>query len=168
MKNKKMTYVLGAAVLVLWGLIIRMVITWANGNGDDTVPVTSSKLVKEPDNDYALPKDTTHLMLNYRDPFGLVKFRDTSEAPVKSVRLKATPLKLQKPAFNWTFITYSGYIHNPASRKLIALVSINGKNVMLSEGDIKEQVKLIKNMRDSIKISYNGQTKFITLKSAAL
>jgi hypothetical protein len=38
---------------------------------------------------------------------------------------------------------------------------INGKEVMLTEGENAEQVKLIRNLRDSIKISYHGQTKFI-------
>ncbi len=73
-----------------------------------------------------------------------------------------------KPAINWSFIKYSGYILNPASKKLIALVSINGKNETLSEGDTKDNVHLIKNMRDSIKISFNGKTKFIPIKSATL
>ena len=39
---------------------------------------------------------------------------------------------------------------------------------MFKEGDTKQQVRLIKNMRDSIKISYNGQIKFIPIKSAVL
>jgi hypothetical protein len=167
-KNKKVTYVLGVAVVLLWGLIIRMVVIWANGNGDDNLPITAAKSPKEPYNDYAIPKDTARLLLNYRDPFGLVKFRDTAQNTVKRANYKTPAGVMAKPAVNWNFIKYSGYIHNRASRKLIALVSINGKNMMLSEGDTKEQVKLIKNMRDSIRVSYNGQTKFITLKSPAL
>jgi hypothetical protein len=73
-----------------------------------------------------------------------------------------------KPAMNWSFISYSGYIRNPASKKLIALVSINGQNLTLAEGETKNQVKLLKNLRDSIKISYEGKTKFIVIKSTAL
>lgn len=166
MKNKKMTYILVVVVLVIWGLIIRTVISSVS-NGDEVVPVTAAKSAKEPYNDYTLPKDTTHLLLNYRDPFGLVKFKDTAEVRVKSISHKSLAAIPLKPAMNWSFIKYSGYIHNPTSRKLIALVNINGKNIMLSEGETKDQVRLIKNMRDSIKIIFNGQTKFI-VKSAAL
>jgi hypothetical protein len=167
MKNKKLTYVLGLAVLAVWGIIIYRVFNAAGAGDDESTPITFKQNPKEPYNDYTLPKDTAHLLLNYRDPFGLIKFKDTAEIPVKRSGHKAIALASAKPAFNWNFIKYSGYIHNPASKKLIALVIINGKNVMLSEGDTKEQVRLIKNLRDSIKISFNGQTKCIR-KSAAL
>jgi len=166
MKNKKFTYLLGAVVLLVWGMIIYRIFTAAAGS-DNATPLLSNREQKEPYNDYALPKDTTRLLLNYRDPFGLVKFKDTADIAVKSHRRGKVVLAPAKPAFNWSFIKYSGYIHNPASKKLIALVTVNGKNVMLSEGETKENVRLIKNMRDSIRVSFNGQTKFIT-KSAAL
>ncbi|MDB5133278.1 MAG: hypothetical protein JWR02_3027 [Mucilaginibacter sp.] len=165
MKNKKLTYVLCLAVLAVWGIIIYRLFDAAGGSDDNPIHVTSGQRPKEPYNDYALPKDTAHLLLNYRDPFHLVKMKDTAQTPSKKVNHKI--MMAAKPAFNWSFIKYSGYIHNPVSRKLIALVIINGKNVMLSEGDTKEQVRLIRNLRDSIKIGFNGQTKFIT-KSAAL
>jgi len=53
---------------------------------------------------------------------------------------------------------------NPATKKLIALVSVNGQNITLSEGQTKNEVKLIKNLRDSIKVSFEGKTKFIGIK----
>jgi hypothetical protein len=167
MKNKKLTYVLGLAVLAVWGIIIYRVFNAAGAGDDESTPTTFKQTPKEPYNDYALPKDTAHLLLNYRDPFGLIKFRDTATIPVKRFSRNSITSAPAKLALNWSFIKYSGYIHNPASKKLIALVSVNGKNVLLSEGQTKEQVRLIKNMGDSIKISFNGQTKFIT-KSAAL
>jgi hypothetical protein len=165
MKNKKLTYFLIFIVLIVWGLIIYRVFVSVGGD-DDLVPVATVKIIKEPYNDYSLPKDTTKLLLNYRDPFGLVKFKDTV-AIVAKTRTKTIQPKPISP-FNWGFIHYAGYIRNSSSKKLIALVSINGKNEMLSEGDTKDRVKLIKNLRDSIKISFNGRTKFIVLKSAAL
>jgi len=36
----------------------------------------------------------------------------------------------------------------------------------LSEGETKSQVKLLKNLRDSIKVIYEGKTKFISIKLA--
>jgi hypothetical protein len=166
MKSKKFTYILGLAVALLWGLIIYRVVNWTGGSDDDLLPAVSAKLPKEAYNDYTIPKDTIHLLLNYRDPFGLIKMKDTAQMPLRKVNHKLTIIA--KPALNWSFIKYSGYIRNRASKKLIALVSINGKNVMLSEGDTREQVKLLKNMRDSIRVRFNGQTKCISLKTAAL
>jgi len=163
MKNKKFTYVLGAAVIVLWGMILYRVIGWAAG-GDDPVPFAQAPVKNEPYNDYAVPKDTTRLLLNYRDPFREVKEKDTAEIPVKKLVHKNSVLKPVKPATDWGFIKYSGYIHNPGSKKLIALVTVSGKNLLLSEGETKDQVKLIKNMRDSIRVSFNGQIKCISIK----
>ncbi|MDB5137823.1 MAG: hypothetical protein JWP37_4426 [Mucilaginibacter sp.] len=166
MKNKKLTYLLGVIVLAVWGMIIYRIFA-AVGGSDDNIQTTAIKTVKEPYNDFNIPKDTTHLLLNYRDPFGLIKFKDTTETIVGKHNNGNIPL-MAKPAINWNFIQYSGYIRNPASKKLIALVSINGKNEMLSEGDTRDHVKLIKNLRDSIKVGFGGKTKFIVIKSASL
>ena len=168
MKNKKMTYFLGFVVIIVWGMVIYRLFDAAGGSDDDAVPAVSSNFKKEPYNDFVIPKDTTRLLLNYRDPFGLVKQKDTAAISVKrSVHTSIIPASV-KPAFNWGFIQYSGYVRNPGSKKLVTLVSINGQNEMLTEGEIKNQVKLIKNLGDSIKISFNGKTKFITMKHAAL
>jgi len=164
-KNKKLTYFLGFVVLVVWGLIIYRIFDASGGPDDDPAPTANTRQ-KEAYNDYAIPKDTARLLLNYRDPFGIIKTKDTAEIPLKKLLHKGAINLPVKPAFNWSFIQYSGYIRNPDSKKLIALVTINGKNEMFSEGEIKDNVKLIRNFRDSIKISFNGITKFIAIKPA--
>ncbi|BAU54903.1 hypothetical protein [Mucilaginibacter gotjawali] len=165
MKNKKLTYVLGLVVLVVWGMIIYRVFNGLNSD-DDSVPVVSLKTAKEAFNDFSIPKDTTHLLLNYRDPFGIVKQKDTDKVGVRRVAERKIPVQV-KP-MDWGFIRYSGYMLNPTTKKLIALVNINGQNITLAEGQTKNDLKLIKNLRDSIKISYAGKTKFIAIKSSAL
>jgi hypothetical protein len=155
-----LTYGLGLVVLVVWGLIIYRVVDAAGGD-DGPLPSATVKISKGPYNDFALAADTTKLLLNYRDPFGLVKQKDTA-APVKRLHFKSVAALASKPAFNWGFIQYSGYMYNPSSKKMVALISINGKSEMITEGATKDNIKLIKNMRDSIKISYNGMTKFIS------
>jgi len=161
MKNKKITYVLGLAVLVVWGMITYRIVNAYSANDDDNAtPVVNP--VKEAYNDFSIPKDTTHLMLNYRDPFGLVRQKDTARSIVTRTRARAV-LPVEK-TMDWSFIRYSGYMLNPATKRLIALVSINGQNITLSEGQTKNEVKLIKNLRDSIKISFQGKTKFIGIK----
>ena len=165
MKNKKLTYFLILLVAGVWGMIIYRVFS-AVGDGDDIKHV-AAKPVKEAFNDYAIMKDTTKLLLNYRDPFGITSKKDTAIKITKNVRPRikvVTP----KPTINWSFITYSGYIRNPATKKLVALVSINGQNMTLSEGETKNQVKLLKNLRDSIKVSFNGKTTFIAMRSGTL
>jgi hypothetical protein len=162
MKNKKLTYFLGFAVLVIWGLIIYRVIGAFNSDDDQatTAPVSRKK---EPFNDYAVPKDTTRLILNYRDPFGLIPFKDTVKA-VSHERMARNITVAAATAMNWGFIKYSGYIRNPRSKQLIALVQINGKSADMREGDVVDKVKLLKNMQDSVKVLFNGKTKFITIQ----
>src|ERR1700679_1105735 len=111
MKNKKLTYVLGLAVLVIWGIIIfRAFNALADNSDDDKITINPITPKKESYNDEAIIKDTAQLLLNYRDPFRSVKSKDTTELPVKKLLSKnVIPLSV-KPAFNWSFIRYAGYI----------------------------------------------------------
>jgi hypothetical protein len=163
MKNKKFIYVSGIAALVIWGLIIYRIFNTVSNNDDNNIALNNTPQKKEAYNDDAIIKDTTHLLLNYRDPFSLVKLKDTAEIPVKKILFKNSTILPGKPVFNWGFLRYAGYIRNPTTKKLVAMVSINGKNEMLIEGQTKQQVKLLKNLRDSIKISYGGKVKFIPM-----
>ena len=173
MKNKAMIYLLGLAVAVVWGLIVYRLVSASGGDEDLPQAMAAAPTSREPLNDYAPVKDTARLMLSYRDPFAMTKAQDTAKviplhtilsqsAKPSVVNLAAAPVK---PAINWGFISYAGYIRNPASKRLLALVHINGKELMLSEGETADQVKLIRNLRDSIKIAYQGKTKFLTLNT---
>ncbi|NHA02495.1 hypothetical protein G7092_01740 [Mucilaginibacter sp. HC2] len=158
MKNKKFIYLLGLLVLIVWGMVIYRIFVAV---GDSPEPLTTSVTkIKEPYDDYAIPKDTSHLQSNYRDPFGIVPIKDTTMVSTKKNVPRSIPVAIT-PGINWTAINYMGYIQNPGSKKLIAIIHINGKEVMMTEGESTEQLKLLKNLRDSIKISYHGQTKFI-------
>lgn len=164
MKNKKVTYLLILVVLIVWGLIIYRIFQSVGDN--ESVEIITAPAKKEVYNDFEIRRDTTHLMLNYRDPFGLTKQKDTSNVKVGTALIKNR--NVIKPAINWGFIKYSGYVRNPGTKKLIAIVKINGKSIMMSEGETMEKVKLIRNMRDSIKVGFSGATKFIKIHSAAL
>ena len=164
MKNKRVTYLLFLLVATVWGIIIYRVVSAAGGDDTDLPAQISAK--KEIYNDYAVAADTSQLLLNYRDPFGLVKERDTVVRPGKS-KVRLTPV-VPKAPIDWNFIQYSGFIRNPSTKKLITLININGRSEMLMEGQQKDNVKLLKNLNDSIKISYMGKIKFISIKSPAL
>jgi hypothetical protein len=159
MKNKTLTYVLGFAVLIVWGLILYRIFAYVKT--DDTTDDTPTVFKKEPYNDYAVKKDTSTLNLKYRDPFGLVKPVDTNRSIKKQFKLQSvvTP----QPAFNWDFIKYTGYIRNPETKKLIAILQINGKSEMMAEGDVSDNVKLLKNVQDSVKVRFNGKVKYIVI-----
>lgn len=166
LKGKTATYLLIAAVAAVWGLIIYRVFA---SIGDD-VPVSTSALPgkKVPLDDYAFKPDTTKLLLNYRDPFGKSSTettQDTSKSKRRSskVALTATPVK---PEITWPAISYGGYIQNPESKKLIALLHINGRNVMLTEGESADGVKLIKNLKDVVNLQYQGKSRSFSQQNA--
>jgi hypothetical protein len=165
MKSKKFTYVLAVAAVILWGLILYRVFSPAAGDDDEALPSMVRQIHKEPYNDYAILKDTTRLLLNYKDPFASSEQADTPKFTDKKIMKGLAPAD---NAFNWSFIKYSGYIHNASSRKLVAVVSINGKTSMLAEGETADQVKLIRNLQDSIKVAFGGRITYIKMKSGAL
>jgi len=167
MKNKKLTYFLGFLVVVVWGLVIYRIVGAVRTVDDDSAPV-SAPAAKEVYNDYAVPKDTTRLLLNYPDPFAVKKQKDTVALSTKKNVLTKPLTQPFKPAMNWSFIQYTGYVRNPGAKNLVALVSINGKSWMMVEGETEEQVKLLRNLQDSIQINYNGKTTYIKIRTGTL
>jgi len=162
MKSKPITYVLGVVALLVWGLIIYRIIK-STGSDDTASSLPAHKMDSSRFNDYALMPDTQHLVLNYPDPFQSPTLHslpnlDTSlnKKPIKILKSVPTPI-------NWSFITYSGYIHSPLNNRIISLVSIHGSRYQLAEGEIGERVKLLQNRKDSIKILYEGKSKYITM-----
>ncbi len=165
MKNKRMTYVLVVAVLIVWGIIAYRILSGLDHN-DEYIADHNKTFVKEKYDDYAMSKDTSHLLLNYRDPFGLSAPPDT--IPKTKEKIFIALSKSPKANFNWNFIKYCGFVRNPGTKKLIAILTINGKNTMLAEGETAENVKLLKNFKDSVMIVFNKQTKFITMNTVSL
>ncbi|OOQ58334.1 hypothetical protein [Mucilaginibacter pedocola] len=165
MKNKKVTYLLIVFVAVVWGLIGYRVFAALNSDEDGAVTPQKAAIVKEPIVDYTRPEDTVKLNFNYRDPF-----EEGKEAPPVKVAALAAPVAVSRPAMpmgpppiNWGMIQYTGYIRNPDTKKLIALLTVNGKSLMLAEGEQGEGLKLLKNLKDSVKVAYQNKTKFIAL-----
>ena len=167
MKNKKMVYSLGLLVCIVWGMILYRVFTAINHDEDSGFNNSTITTVKERYNDYSFTKDTAKLALHYRDPFSAVNIIDTVIKHIDKKAIKTSVASI-KPVFNWGFVKYSGYVRNPNSKKLIAIININGKNVMLAEGESSGDVKLIKNLKDSVKISFKNQTKFLGLNFPAI
>lgn len=158
-----MTYLLVVMVLAVWGLIGHRIYSSLNEEPDIIDSFQQISRAKLSPNDYELIKDTAKLQLNYRDPFNPAE--QIQIRPVTTIKsLPTTQFVVREPLINWSMIKYSGFVRNPGSNKLIALININGKNVMLSEGEKAEEVKLLRNMKDSVKVAFRGRTKFIIMK----
>ena len=166
MKKKTINYILGFAVLLIWGMIFYRIFDAIWGN-DDVPPPPVAHYREKAYDDFAVKKDTAKPALNYRDPFKLSITRQadtTKRLPVVKTRVMSAPA----PRTDWSFIKYSGYIANPATKKVISILMINGRSAMLKEGETAEHVKLLKNMRDSVQVYFQHQTRFISRSTATI
>ena len=162
MKSKKFTYILLLCVAAVWGIIFYRIYA---AMAEEELPLPDAptaktayfKLINH-------EEDQVVLDLSYRNPF------TKESAPVSLPAVKQN--NIQKPAaqfmpppqLNWPAIQYTGYIYNPASKQKLALVLINGKEMMLSEGQKLNGVMLVKNAGDSIKVSYQNSSKYFRIK----
>lgn len=160
MKNKIITYILLIAVFLIWGYVFYKAIEPVSALEQVDPQVTNEH--KMPALKEELMPDTFSLYANYRDPFLANSFVEPKVDSVKINRVEAI-VKMPVPQIDWSFIRYSGRIQNAKSKQSVALVSIRGKDYMMAEGKSINGVKLIENLKDSIKISYEGKIKFIRL-----
>jgi hypothetical protein len=159
-KNKRLTYILGLLVTIVWGMITyRVFLMFSSTEEPDTYEV-SIPITKLSAEDYTPAADTSILSLNSRDPFEAAEKTDTVKKAIAAPVRQTIARHISKPV-NWGFIHYDGYIRNPNSNKLIAMLRVNGKSVTLSEGEASEHVRLLKNLKDSVKIAFEGRTTYI-------
>lgn len=159
-KNKKLTYLLICIVVAIWGIILYKILF--NEPADNGNPgFQQVKISHEPYDRYVVKKDTFVLKLNYRDPFGgktTLPIVPESKVTAKEFMVPAKPVPLP---VNWSAIKYAGYIINPNTKKTVSIVSVNGAERMIAEGESFQGLKLIKNKKDSILVSWLGKQKHI-------
>lgn len=162
-KHKKLTYLLICVVTAVWGVIIYRLFF----NEEDVAYKPGFVAVepkKEPYDQYQVNNDTARLRLNYRDPF--INTTDIEpDAKEPDLSGHRPPVNLNPPVVpapvDWSTIKYAGYIINPVTKKLVSVIVVNNRERMLAEGEIFEGVKLLKNKRDSILVSWRGKQKYI-------
>lgn len=156
-----MTYLLLCAAAAVWGIIIYRLVS-ARAGEEDQAEFLHPPVVHEAYDKYLPKKDTTHLALSYRDPFpGKRMEPEQQQKPAAGTVPVTKPFKPSPPPVNWSGIRYSGYFVNPKTKRIIAILTVNGKERMIAEGESLEGVKLLKNSLDSILVSWMGEKKYI-------
>jgi len=162
-KNKQTTYLLICAVLLVWGIIVYRVF-FNQVEEERAGIIASGKTNPEPYDKYLVTNDTFQLALDYRDPF-LGKAVNVVSTEKNSMPNQVFPaIPTPKPiasALHWETIRYSGYITNPVTKKMVAILTVNGIERMTAEGESFQGVKLLKNKKDSILVSWMGKQKYI-------
>jgi hypothetical protein len=158
MKNKKLTYFLLPLVILIWGIIIYKIIINLKGNNDDFI-VNPVKTQNSPS---FLPPDTFNLISNYRDPFLGNMADNFSDGNDISMSDNNDYIIIDpSEGIPWPKFVYCGIIKNNEVNKEVIIVRINGKEYLMTVNDIIENVKLVKVFKDSIKVTFNKESKYI-------
>lgn len=160
-KGRKFTYLLIGAVGIVWGVIVYKV--FFNNSGDDyQLKISTAPNKDEVYDQYVVAKDTFKLALDYRDPF-LGTMEIAPSIAKKGLPVVAGNLLLRpaKPMIDWNSIKYSGYIMNPLSKGPVSIVTVRGVEKMMTVGEVFQGLKLIRNKKDSILVSWQGAKKYI-------
>ena len=156
-----MTYLLICCVAGVWGIIFYRF--FAAMSAEDEAPVNARVIHKTYFNMTDHAKDPVVLEMDYSDPFGSA-YSEPINIPVSSVRnplpMVAVPVK---PQVNWSGIIYSGQIYNRIEKRHVAIISVDGQEVMLSEGEKEKGLKFIKQVGDSIKVEYQNATRYLSI-----
>lgn len=162
MKSKPVIYLLGFMVLCIWGIIVYRIYVSVHGDATDGLPISrTEKLKKE-----KVPKlypDTFKLLLDYPDPFtGAAARKPAAIRPLARVSGVVPLLKPAIPALNPVQqLKYLGYVANGKGDRLVAIVSYQGKEKMMKEGDTLKQMKVLKIKKDAVMVSYQGKKALI-------
>jgi len=149
MKSKKNLYILLAAVVIIWGLIIYRII--ANVSFSADIPQNFSSTI-QPINEQ-IKLDSFSIQANYRDPF-LGKYikkevkKPVAKTGVKKV-VKQPVLNIISPKYN---VRYKGIIANKNAKNSLAVLTIDGKELLMQKSDKYKDLTLLSIAKDSVLI----------------
>jgi len=160
MPKKGLNILLIVVVVSVWVVVIyRVVNRYASASGQpiNEIPLTE----KTPE--IKKTKESFELIGDYRDPF-----LGESPAPTKTNQNNNTKKEIKKTepvkTDSWPSVKYIGMVKNNDSGKMVALMSIAGKEVRLNPGEDFNGIKLDKMYKDSCLVSMYREKKTITKK----
>ena len=155
MKNKKTLYFLAPAVLLVWSLIVYQLSEGLSGGNPyySEAGRTNAEIAPVASDSFQYS-----LLLNYPDPFlgrTSAPARSTSavvrsepKAPVQP----APTVPVQEVVHNPTRYQYLGLIEHKGKKDKLALLMVDGKSLMLREGEAAESLQLVKIGQDSVQL----------------
>lgn len=151
-KNTK-TYLLLAAVILIWGIVIYKIVS----AGAEEPDIISNVAIDKLEPLASKERDTFSITAEYRDPF----LGTMAKKKVKTTKRTTKPKKPPQPEIN---IRYTGLITDQDTKSKIFFVSINGQQHLMSANDEVQKVRLLSGTESSIRVHYNGKTKSVALQ----
>jgi hypothetical protein len=156
MDNKYFKFILIGAVILVWGGIIYRII-YGLSPGDAPANVRISM----PKPEMRLTIDTFYLNADYTDPF--LPEEDSVNIDSGSKRSNITPVSIGVSKEHLTqetvaaVIQFNGVIANPSKKKRVAIVTTQGKEFLVNEGDKIDNIRIFKIGKNSIYLFYKGE-----------
>lgn len=146
-KNKKLTYLLIALTVTIWGLVGFRI--YSNFKGESRVnnfviPKVISFEVKEHDSIYTLS-------LDYSDPF--LKGE-------KRVAEETTKNPVPPAIINWPTLEYRGCLTNQ-NKAITGLLKIGNSNLLINKGKIYSNIKIVEILKDSVLLACQDKSRWI-------
>ena len=149
-------------IILVWGLVFYQLFSYFFSS-----PTYAREETKIDINIDAIQVDTFSIVADYRDPFLGKKATSNRVASTYVNRINKTnrispqpPKSTNKP---WPIIKYKGMIKNNNSEKRVGIVNINGKERLVKEGDILNDLKVVSIAKKSIIVSFQKEQKEITI-----
>ncbi|WP_298760631.1 hypothetical protein [uncultured Psychroserpens sp.] len=152
MKTKKKTYVLLVLVLGVWGTIVYKIITGLN---PELPELNIQQVIAIKDFKVDTKVDTFSIATVDRDPF------------LGTITKKKTKLSVAKKrkSITWLPIVYLGIVKNKNQREQVFIVSINGKQSLLKQGQSKDSVALLGGNKNSVTFRYKNEQRTFLRKT---
>ncbi len=166
MKNKSATYILLTGVLIVWGLVFYRIFAGLGSEDVSSFEIPQKKIINT---SIQKEKEAFVLLANYRDPFigGTSRALQSSgtffgnNSSVQENKVKKVAVKKEEIVIDWNFLDYIGIVYNKETQKKVGLLVISGKEYMVNDKDVINEVAILRKERDSIQVEYKGVKKWL-------
>ena len=156
MKSKKNVYVLLAAVIFIWGVVLFKV--FAAFHSSEVVIIKKSKTTQFiPEK--IKPRERKELNANYRDPFLGTFISEKKEQKITAV-VDKTPLE----EIEFPMVEYKGNFSGSNKSDMVFLLTINGVREMFKLKETHQEVKLLHGDKVKVVVKYRTEKRTIQLQ----
>lgn len=146
-KSKGSLYVLFPLVIIIWGIVIYKVVGVFEDEPEN-LPVLRTEGVVEVKK---ITRDTFSLLPVNQDPF----LGHYYKKPEKVIKSKALPPK----EIHWPQVKYLGLISGTGKSPGVHVLQVNGKQLLIENGDTAEGIKLVNSGTEKVTLLYEGSRK---------
>ena len=155
MKNKKNTYILLTATLLVWGVLGYRIFSTVNpSNKKQQIALVSNSFKPQ------LGQESEEFIINtnYRDPF---LGRLSKKKIVKSK--KTTKVITKTPKVPFPSIIYKGVISEKGNKGQVFLINIDGQQFFFKKNSTHKEVKLLRGDAKQVILKFQSQQQAFVL-----